>query len=172
MKRVAEERNIAIAGVFCNRPQARVVQRAHRRNVPVLVFGKAHLEEEWVLSMLRFLKVDVIVLLGFLWKIPAPILEAFPSRVVNLHPSLLPDFGGAGMYGMRVHEAVVAQGCRESGITLHLADAEYDRGPVLLQKRIALDPGESPESLAAKIHALEQAEVPEALVAFISSLDA
>lgn len=159
-----------VIAVACNQAQAPVIARMRRLHVPVLIFSARQWEDDFIRTTLRALHTDALALLGFLWKVPTSILAHFPQRVVNLHPSLLPDFGGPGMYGKHVHEAVISAGRRRSGITLHLADSEYDRGPILEQHSVEVAPGETPERLAAKIHALEQKEVPPAIHRFLERL--
>jgi len=150
------------------RPDAPVVEKARQLRVPVVTISRRNLQEPVdLIRVLQAEKVDALVLLGFLWLIPPPLIEAYPGRIINLHPSLLPDFGGKGMYGMRVHEAVVASGARRSGITLHLVDEHYDRGPVIAQFERELKEGITAVELAAEIHALEQARVAPAVEAFL-----
>jgi phosphoribosylglycinamide formyltransferase-1 len=147
--------------VFCNRPRAGVIERARRLEVPTVVFGRSMMQPDGpLLPWLRALDIDFLLLLGFLWKIPAHVIKAYPRRVLNLHPALLPAFGGPGMYGSHVHRSVIEHGATESGITLHLADEAYDRGAILYQRRVALENGETVESLEEKIRTLEQAWVP------------
>jgi len=123
-------------------------------------FGKA------VLDILKEGKIDFVVLAGFLKKIPNIVIESFKNKIINIHPALLPSFGGKGMYGMRVHQAVIDYGCKVSGVTVHIVDTEYDHGPVVLQKCVAVESGDTPESLAAKIHRVEYEILPEAVKLF------
>jgi phosphoribosylglycinamide formyltransferase-1 len=125
---------------------------------------------EDLISVLKAEKIDAVVLLGFLWLIPPAVIRAFEGRILNLHPSLLPDFGGKGMYGKHVHEAVVASGAKKSGISLHLVDEAYDRGPILAQFALDVLPGERAHELAMRIHDLEQKHVPEAVELFLSRI--
>ena len=112
------------------------------------------------LHHLKEKQIDLIVLAGFLWKIPESLLEAYPGAIINIHPALLPRFGGKGMYGYRVHEAVIASGEPESGITIHYVDGHYDNGDIIFQARAEIAPGETPDSLALKIQALEHKHFP------------
>ncbi|MCS6916738.1 MAG: phosphoribosylglycinamide formyltransferase [Chitinophagales bacterium] len=147
---------IAVRAVFCNRPQAGVVQVAAEEGVPLVLFSRYELyDSDHVLNELRRLHMDYIALAGFLWKIPERILQAYPGRIVNLHPALLPKYGGKGMYGMKVHQEVLQAGERESGITIHLVNERYDAGPILFQQSIPVQDGESAEQLAQRIHELE-----------------
>lgn len=119
-----------------------------------------------LLDILNETKIDFVVLAGFLKKIPDRVVKSFRNNIINVHPALLPSFGGKGMYGMRVHQAVIDYGCKISGATVHIVDTEYDHGPVVLQKCVPVDDGETPESLASKIHQLEYELLPEAIKLF------
>jgi len=121
-----------------------------------------------LLNALSAHKIDYIILAGFLWLIPQYLIDAFPGRIVNIHPALLPAYGGKGMYGMNVHRAVVANGEAESGITIHLVDNQYDHGSPLFQARCRVDVGETPESLSEKIHLLEQEHFPKVIDKWIN----
>lgn len=151
--------------VVANRSQAYVLQRAKALGVPAEVF----LRDEWVgeaanvLAALNRYKVDFIVLAGFLAHVPDTLLHAYPRRIINIHPSLLPKYGGKGMYGDRVHEAVVAARDSESGITIHYLNERYDEGEVICQIRCAVWPTDSPEEVAAKVHALEYEYYPKVI---------
>lgn len=147
---------IRIDSIFCNVPDAYVLTRAKKYDIPTFLFNKQELRDpEKVLRQLREREIDFIVLAGFLWLMPSCIVSAYPHRIVNIHPALLPAYGGKGMYGAKVHEAVIAAGEQESGITIHYIDEEYDRGSILFQARCRIDPGDDAESLARKVHALE-----------------
>ncbi len=124
---------------------------------------KEDFRSEAFIKELQNLHVDLIVLAGFLWKIPEDLVKAFPRKIVNIHPALLPKYGGKGFYGEHVHEAVVAAKEEQSGITVHYVNEIYDSGEIILQARVSLDEKETPDSLAAKIHHLEQAYFPIAI---------
>ena len=142
--------------VFCNNPDAYVLERAKRLNVPTIVFGRDEFyHSDVVLNELKRLDIDLIVLAGFLWKVPEAIIDAYPNRVINIHPALLPSYGGKGMYGMKVHEAVIAAGEKESGITIHYVNDHYDEGATIFQAKCTIVPEDTPETLATKVHALE-----------------
>ncbi|MDR2130807.1 MAG: phosphoribosylglycinamide formyltransferase [Odoribacteraceae bacterium] len=160
IKYFKNDREIRVVALFCNRPNAFVLERIKGFDIPAFIFNREDFTSDRVLDRLKTLKVDLVVLAGFLWKVPPHILEAFPHQVINIHPALLPAHGGQGMYGMRVHEAVIARGDGESGITIHYVNERYDEGTVIFQAACAIAPGETPESLAGKIHALEQAHFP------------
>ena len=150
--------------VFCNKPDAYVLERAKRLSVPTFVFGREEFSRsDLVLNELKRLDIDLIVLAGFLWKVPDAIIDAYPDRVINIHPALLPSYGGKGMYGMKVHEAVIAAGEKESGITIHYIDEHYDKGTVIFQARCDISQADDPESLAQKIHALEYEYFPKVI---------
>lgn len=145
-----------VALVLTNRQHAYVLERAGRLGVPHACFAK----EDWadggpILDVLREHRIDFVVLAGFLARVPDVVLHAYPNKMINIHPSLLPKFGGKGMYGDRVHEAVVAAGETESGITIHYTNERYDEGAVIAQYRCALSPTDTPADVAAKIHELE-----------------
>ncbi len=145
-------------------PAAGALQRAERLGVPTAVFSRTEFAEgEAPLAALRAAGVDYLVLAGFLRLVPAPILEAYGGRIVNIHPSLLPAYGGRGMYGARVHEAVLAAGERQSGITIHRVNERYDEGDILAQFTCPVLPDDTPETLAARIHALEHEHFPKTI---------
>lgn len=154
----------AVVAVFSNKKDAGALERARKLGVETFSFTRSELyEEEVVLEHLRSLSPDLVVLAGFLWMFPPVILKEFHNKVVNIHPALLPKFGGKGMYGMRVHQAVVDQKEKESGISIHLVNEAYDEGRLLFQKSIPLSPEDTPEELAKKIHALEYEHFPRAI---------
>ena len=119
-----------------------------------------------ILDALKKSEVDFVVLAGFLKKVPEVVVKNFENRVINIHPALLPSFGGKGMYGMKVHQAVIDAGCKVSGATVHIVDAEYDHGPIVLQRCVPVSGDDTPESLASKIHQLEYELLPEAIKLF------
>ena len=157
--------------VFCNKPDAYVLERAKRLNVPTFVFGREEFfHSDLVLNELKRLDIDLIVLAGFLWKVPDAIIDAYQNRVINIHPALLPSYGGKGMYGMKVHEAVIAAGEKESGITIHHVNNHYDEGATIFQAKCEIDPGDTPETLATKVHALEYEHFPRVIKEFLDNL--
>ena len=164
LQRIAEyfanNKEVEIVNVVCNNPKAYAIERAHRLGIPVRMITKAEFNSPEFVQEMAVLKLDLIVLAGFLWKIPAGLIQAYPRQIVNIHPALLPKYGGKGFYGEHVHEAVVAAKEAFSGITIHYVNEIYDSGEILLQAYAALEPGETPDSLAAKIHKLEQAYFP------------
>ena len=154
---------VKVVAVFSNNEQAKVLERASKFDVPTSVFSKADLNFDVVLNKLLEIQPDLIVLAGFLWKFPTHIIAQFPNKVINIHPALLPNYGGKGMYGMHVHNAVIANKETESGITIHFVNEEYDKGPVILQVKCKVDPSDTPETLAQKIHELEMENFPKAI---------
>jgi len=148
-----------VSWVLCNKEEAGVLDRAERLGVPSRVFTKKELFSQEFLDFVKA-EADFIVLAGFLLKIPDELTRSFDKAMVNIHPALLPKYGGKGMYGMNVHRAVVENGEAESGITIHYVNENYDEGAIIFQKSVALNPGDEPEDVARKIHLLEQAHFP------------
>lgn len=168
-----ERRTAQVALVITNRPTAFVLQRAGNLGVPALCFSK----EEWadgrpVLDALRANNIGFVVLAGFLLRIPANLIQAYPHRMVNIHPALLPKFGGKGMYGDHVHRAVLAAGETESGITIHYTDERYDEGTIICQYRCPVLLDDTPDTLAARIHQLEYAHYPRVIEELVQGLEA
>ena len=159
-----------VAAVFCNQPDAFVLQRAARLGVPAEVFNKADLTGGRVAGLLEKYDAWAIILAGFLMMVPADIIKAYPGRIINIHPALLPKYGGKGMHGMHVHEAVVAAGEPETGITIHLVDEQYDHGKTLFQARCEVLPCDTALDVAAKIHLLEQEHFPEVVDGYLGNL--
>lgn len=158
---------IRIKAVLSNNPNAFVLQRMGRLNIPVAVFNADQLTGGVVLDWLNSYGIDYIVLAGFLKLIPFNIIRAFPNRIVNIHPALLPKHGGKGMYGMRVHEAVIAAGDTESGITIHLVNERYDEGSIIFQAKCPVLTNDTPQALADRIHQLEYQHYPRVVQQFI-----
>jgi len=155
--------------ILTNNPQAYVLQRADNFEIPSHIFTRHEFyDTDDVIRLLKNLQVDLIVLAGFLWLVPVALLNAFPNKIINLHPALLPKFGGKGMYGSNVHQAVIAAGEKESGITIHYVDEHYDNGDIIFQEKCPVSPGDTPEALAAKIHQLEYQHFPRVIEQVIS----
>jgi phosphoribosylglycinamide formyltransferase 1 len=157
--------------VGCDQPKAGVLQRAWDLGVPSYLFNGKELREGGVLKELKALHVDVVVLAGFLRLIPTEMVRAYDGRIINIHPALLPKYGGKGMYGANVHKAVIASGDKVSGITIHLVNEHYDEGEHLLQVECPVRSEDTPESLAARIHRLEHEHFPKAVECLIQGLD-
>ena len=155
---------IQVAMLLSNNPNALALERAKKFNVPYKVFDKQQFSERGeVLHWLKESDATHIVLAGFLWLLPESLVGAFPDKIINIHPSLLPKYGGKGMYGMKVHEAVKAAGDHETGITIHLVNAHYDEGKTLFQASCKISPTDSPQEIAAKVYALEYANYPKTI---------
>lgn len=160
----ADHAEITVSLVVSNRADAFALVRAERLDVPTAVVPKADFnDEEKVLNLLRKHDIDFIVLAGFLLKIPPYLIDAYPRRMLNLHPALLPKFGGKGMYGHHVHEAVWQARETETGITIHWVTADYDRGPIIAQFRTPVAPSDTPDDIATHIHELEQQHFPQVI---------
>ena len=152
---------VGVSLVLSNKSDAYVLERARRLKVPSNVFPK----EDWmagdeILAVLQEYRIDFIVLAGFLLRVPDLLLHAYPNKIINIHPALLPKYGGKGMYGERVHQAVVAAGEKESGITIHYINERYDEGSVIFQAVCPVLPEDSPDDVAKKVHALEYEHFP------------
>jgi len=157
--------------VLSNRPDAGVLERAQTLDVESFVFTREQFyDSREVLDILLEREIDYIVLAGFLWLVPEYLLKPFENKIVNIHPALLPKYGGKGMYGSRVHRAVIAAGENESGITIHHVNQEYDDGNIIFQATCDIEPGESPDSLAKKIHELEYAHFPAVVESLLKKL--
>lgn len=157
---------VRVDSVWTNRSDAFVLERAERLKIEAHVFTRNDLvATDHLLDEFKKRKTDLIVLAGFLLLLPPKFVREF--RVVNIHPALLPAYGGKGMYGGHVHAAVIANGERESGITIHLVDEVYDHGEILFQARCSIDPGDTPDILAGKIHQLEMAHFPAAIASLL-----
>lgn len=164
----ANSQHVEVSLILCNKPGAFVIQRAKNHNVPLMVFDRRQFYgSNEVLQVLLDHKIDFIILAGFLWLVPTEILEAFPRSVINIHPALLPKYGGKGMYGGKVHEAVIENGEIESGITIHLIDELYDQGQTIFQTSCPVYPEDEPQTLAARIHELEYAHFPVVIEEFV-----
>ena len=156
--------NVEIACILTNNPNAFVLNRAEKLKIPSLVFSKSDFKEtSKVVDYLKEKQVDFIVLAGFLWLIPTSLLQEFPGRIVNIHPALLPKYGGKGMYGMNVHKSVVENQEKESGITIHMVSEKYDEGEIVFQAKCELESSDTPEDVAQKIHKLEYEHFPKVI---------
>jgi phosphoribosylglycinamide formyltransferase, formyltetrahydrofolate-dependent len=156
----ADNKDVKICNVICNNPKAYSIERAKKLGIPLKIVQKSELNSQQFAEEMCELNLDLIVLAGFLWKIPEALIKAFPQKIINIHPALLPKYGGKGFYGEHVHEAVVAAKEPFSGITIHYVNEVYDNGEIIFQAKVALDENETPETLAAKIHILEQTHFP------------
>jgi len=147
--------------ILTNNPQAYVLQRADNFEVPSHIFTRDEFyKSDDVIKLLKNLQVDLIVLAGFLWLVPVSLLKAFPNKIINLHPALLPKYGGAGMYGDNVHKAILANNEEESGITIHFVDENFDEGEIIHQSRFRIEPGDNLEMIKFKGQQLEHQHFP------------
>lgn len=161
---------IQISLMVCNKPGAAVLKLAEENNIPTLLIEKEKFfRDNGYVDELRNAGIDLIVLAGFLWKLPASLVKAYHKKIVNIHPALLPKYGGKGMYGQFVHEAVLANKEKESGITIHFVDEVYDNGQIILQATCVIDKSETPETLAKKVQVLEHRHFPAA-IALVATL--
>lgn len=154
--------NVSVVTIFSNNTNAKVLERAKNLEVSALSFNKIALyKSNDVLNLLESSNPDIIILAGFLWKFPEKILNAFPDQVINIHPALLPKYGGKGMYGMNVHNAVVANNDTETGITIHYVNENYDEGAIIFQAKCDVLEADTAEDVANKIHKLEMEHFPK-----------
>lgn len=144
-----------VTAVVTNNPNAKVIEKAKKFGVPHYVFTKTEIESTAFIDFIKQLQPDLIVLAGFLLKIPSGMVAAFPNKIVNIHPSLLPKYGGKGMYGHFVHEAVFANNEKESGITIHFVNEHYDEGEFIFQEKTNIEECNSPEQIASKVLQVE-----------------
>jgi phosphoribosylglycinamide formyltransferase-1 len=165
-------KEVKIKLVVTNNAEAGIVKRAeaHKKNIQIISKQALTNYTEQIIDFLQTEKVDLIVLAGFLLKIPEKLIQAFPNRIINIHPALLPKHGGKGMYGHYVHKAVIDGKEKESGITAHYVNEEYDKGAIILQAMCKVDENETPETLAEKIHELEYFYFPKAVEKVIEEL--
>jgi phosphoribosylglycinamide formyltransferase-1 len=160
IKYFAKSEVATVQAVFTNSSIAKVLVKAKNHGVPTIIFNKEQLIEGEVLQKLNSIQPDLIVLAGFLLKFPKNIIAAYPDRIINIHPALLPKYGGKGMYGMNIHNAIVENKEKETGITIHFVNENYDEGNIIFQQNVVLAGDETPEEVAAKIHELEQKYFP------------
>lgn len=160
----AQNPEICVNSVFCNVPDAYVLERAKKYHIPAYVFNREELRNPAkVLHQLKSQDIDFIVLAGFLWLMPECITAAYPNRIINIHPALLPSYGGKGMYGHHVHQAVIAAGEKESGITIHYINNRYDEGDIIYQAKCPVLSTDTPDTLAARVHELEYLHFPRVI---------
>ncbi len=162
--------NVSVIQVLTNNPHAKVIERCNKLKTSCLSFNRtAFYKTSHVLDILKNTNPDLIVLAGFLWKFPENILNAFPNKVINVHPALLPKYGGKGMYGMHVHNAVVGNKETETGITIHYVNEHYDEGAIIFQAKCDVLTLDTAEDVAAKIHELEMEHFPEVVEKLLNS---
>jgi phosphoribosylglycinamide formyltransferase 1 len=169
--------DVAVSLILTNNSGAGVIERARRgfgcgQHVPVLVFDRVAFQETGrIVELLQRQQIDLVVLAGFMWLVPPALVQAFPGRIVNIHPALLPKFGGKGMFGHHVHEAVVAARETQSGITIHFVNEQYDEGQIIFQTTCPVLPTQTPDDVAAKVHELEYAHYPRVIGEVLLRLD-
>ncbi|SEG36743.1 phosphoribosylglycinamide formyltransferase [Algoriphagus boritolerans] len=156
-----------IALIASNKANAFVLERAKKFGVPTFTFTRKEMDAGVLLAKLQEEKIDWVILAGFLLKIPEDLIRAFPDRMVNIHPALLPKYGGKGMYGHHVHEAVKAAGDTETGITIHLVNEHYDEGKIIFQAATKVTQDDTPDTIAQKVHVLEHRYFPEVIAGLI-----
>ncbi|HQE34566.1 MAG TPA: phosphoribosylglycinamide formyltransferase [Flavobacterium alvei] len=165
-----EHKDLAkVVAVFTNNPKAKVIERAQKFQIPTEIFSKEELNQGKVLQKIIDFAPDLIVLAGFLLKMPKDIIEVYPNTIINIHPALLPKYGGKGMYGMNVHKAIVENKEKETGITIHYVNENYDEGNIIFQKKVTLLVTDTPEVVAEKIHELEQKHFPSVIEDLLTS---
>jgi formyltetrahydrofolate-dependent phosphoribosylglycinamide formyltransferase len=168
--RFRSDRSVVISLIVCNNPAAGVLNIAAKENIPgLLIEKKRFMDGDNYLPELEKKQVDFIILAGFLWKIPLGIINAYPQKIINIHPALLPKYGGKGMYGNKVHQAVIDANEKESGITIHYVDEIYDHGKIILQATCAIDESDTADTLAAKVHALEHMHYPAVIADLVKN---
>ncbi|GLU43348.1 phosphoribosylglycinamide formyltransferase [Allomuricauda sp. NBRC 101325] len=160
---------IEVVAVLTNKSTAMVLERCDRLEVPAFYFNKvAFKNSDAVVNFLKSMQTDLVVLAGFLWKIPSNIIEAFPNKIINIHPALLPKYGGKGMYGERVHQAVKENNEVETGITIHYVNENYDEGAIIFQAKTDVFSSDNADSIAHKVHQLEYEHFPKVIEKLLS----
>ena len=159
---IARERIAKVVLVASNRADSPALIRAATASIDIASFDAGD-DGTQLLDLLNRFRVDIVVLAGYLKRIPSNVIRAYSGRILNIHPALLPEFGGEGMYGARVHEAVIASRAKESGVSIHIVNDEYDRGPIVAQWRVPVEPGDTPESLAARVLSVEHVVYPRVI---------
>ncbi len=172
MEHFKRNKEMEVALVLCNKPDAYVLQRADNFEVPTHVFTREELyHTNSIDNLMKNLEIDIIVLAGFMWLIPERIIQNYPKRIINIHPALLPKFGGEGMYGRKVHEAVLASGDTETGISIHYVNEHFDEGEIIYQSKCSIDKQDDVEKLAYKVHQLEHQYYPKIIEDLLKKLD-
>ncbi len=167
----ANNPGVQVAAVFCNNPKAGIIEKIKSTQVPLVLFNKTQFDNpDLFLPLIQTYQPTLIALLGFLWKVPSFLIQAYPQQILNLHPALLPKYGGKGMYGHHVHEAVKLAGETETGISLHYVNEHYDEGKLIAQFTTPLSETDTSASIAEKIHQLEQKHVPVVIETILLSL--
>ena len=168
MQYAEQENSYIVTAVVTNNPNAGVLEKAKKHNIPSIVFTREELNNGSVLQKIDEIKPDLIVLAGFLWKFPSDIIASYPQKVINIHPALLPNYGGKGMYGIHVHRAVFENKEVASGITIHYVNDNYDEGNIILQKTIDIQNCTTPEDVAGKVLSLEHEYLPKVIAQLVN----
>ena len=158
-----KDKDVVITAVFTNNPEAKVIGIAQRHEISTLIFNKDQFTDGFVLDRINSLQPDLIVLAGFLWKMPETIVKAYTNKIINIHPALLPKYGGKGMYGMKVHQTILENKEKETGITIHYVNEHYDEGEFIFQQNVNIEECTTPEEIAVKVHQLEHQYFPEVI---------
>ena len=168
MHHFQHHQSIEVALLLSNNSHAGALNRAHKCQVPTKVFDRVQFRESGVvLKWLNEAEITHLVLAGFLWLVPQEILKTFPDKIINIHPALLPKFGGKGMYGSKVHESVISSGEKETGITIHVVNEHFDEGKILFQAACPIEPDDDIHIITQKVHALEHAHFPKVIEQWI-----
>ncbi|ETN94720.1 phosphoribosylglycinamide formyltransferase-1 [Zhouia amylolytica] len=149
--------------ILSNNKNAKVLDRATNHKIPAFYFNRKAFNSDLVVSLLKSVEPDIIVLAGFLWKIPQNLIDAFPQKIINIHPALLPKYGGKGMYGMHVHHAIVENKEKETGITIHYVNEHYDEGAIIFQAKTTVSEKDTADDVANKVHQLEYEHFPQVI---------
>lgn len=166
-----DHETIRVKVLMSNNPKAYALERAAKYNVPTRIFDRnTFYQSEQIVAELKSAKVDLIVLAGFLWLVPAYLIKAYPDKILNIHPALLPAYGGKGMYGLNVHKAVKAAGDAHSGMTIHVVNEVYDKGEILFQAKCDIDPADDAEEIARKVLILEHAHYAPVIEDYIKKI--
>lgn len=159
-----EKGTVTVTAVLTNKRDAAVIDRCNTLNTPAIYFNRSAFKQDgFLVEILESMRPDLIVLAGFLWKIPPAMVAAYPDKIINIHPALLPKYGGKGMYGKKVHETVMANGESHTGITIHFVNEIYDDGAIIFQESTSIEPDDSLESVMNKVHELEYRHYPEVI---------
>lgn len=165
----ADSESVSVELFLSNNPTAGVIERGCRLGIPTVLFDKKTFSKtDKIVDLLQKQQIDLVILAGFLWLIPENLVKAFPNKIINIHPALLPKYGGKGMWGHFVHEAVVEAGEKESGITIHYVNEHYDEGKVIFQAKCEVVPTDTPEDVAQKVQALEHIHFPVVIESIIA----
>lgn len=158
-----------VVAVFCNKPNATVLEKANHHQVPTVIFSKQDFQDSVFIEKLNIFRPDLIVLAGFLWQLPEYFIKSYSDKIINIHPALLPKYGGKGMYGMNVHESVLKNKEKETGITIHFVNENYDEGKIIFQQSVSVENCKTAEEIALKIHELEQQHFPSVIDKILTS---